>query len=134
MYTSYTERDLFSIEVADTSGEIMWEIHRGITGKRVLVRFGILQDGSNRVVDDYLFIVYSGYIDRPRFDFSTQARKVTLECTSPTGNLLSNVSYPFTKEGRKLVNKNDTSFDNLKEDKDFSEQFSTWGQAQAGTV
>ena len=57
--------------------------------------------GSNRVVDDYLFIVYSGYIDRPRFDFSTQARKVTLECTSPNWKSFIECILPVHQGGTK---------------------------------
>ena len=126
VYNSYTSRNLFSVQVVDNSGQMQWELEQGQTGKRVFVRLGILQENSDLVLGGFAYKIYQGYLDRGRVELTKDQKLVTLECSSPTGNLLSNVSYPFTKEGRKLVSENDTSFDHLEDD--FSEITSNWGQ------
>jgi hypothetical protein len=126
-YSNVVDRELFKFSLSGLDPMMNAELNAGIVHKPVKVRMLFTIDDVPQTGINQTMLVYDGLVSKTDHKISMEDKLNQIECTAPLSDLDATGTLYTTRDGMKLFDPEDTSFDTVFEGRE--ETSLKWGKS-----
>jgi hypothetical protein len=112
-YSSVVDREAFNIQVSAIDPAMRTEFDFGIINRGVKLRTVFTSYGTPQLGLSQTLLLYEGTVSKVSEVINSETRIFNIECTAPLSNLDATGTFYTTRDGMRVFNNNDTSFDTI---------------------
>jgi hypothetical protein len=112
-YSSIVDREAFNLQISAIDPAMRAEFDFGIVNRSVKIRTVFTSFGAPQLGLSQTLLLYEGTVSKISEVISNETRIFNIECTAPLSNLDATGTLYTTRDGMKVFNANDTSFDTV---------------------